>query len=188
MEYVLLTLQAMTLLIIGWFIKNYFPSYLKEKGKNLATKEDIGGITAEIERTKITYASELERTKNELQGGIERLKADLQQHSEAITKRREVYHEIVKSIGVLTSSRAYTPEQKDKFLDDYSTLWLWAPDEVITAINTILDQMRVLYEKPGSIPQEELKRAYSTFILEMRKDTGYPNTKLQHDSYRFVSF
>jgi hypothetical protein len=32
--------------IAGYYLKYYFPSYLGEKGKNLATKEDIAKITA----------------------------------------------------------------------------------------------------------------------------------------------
>lgn len=34
--------------IFGLFIRNYFPKYIEEKGKNLATKEDIGEITDKI--------------------------------------------------------------------------------------------------------------------------------------------
>ncbi len=45
-----LLLQAITLLTIGWLVKSYFPSYFSEKGKNLATKEDVSHITAEVER------------------------------------------------------------------------------------------------------------------------------------------
>ncbi|MEJ5906176.1 hypothetical protein V7V80_15945 [Pseudomonas kermanshahensis] len=33
-------------------IKFYLPGYIKEKGKNLATKEDIAGITDQIEQVK----------------------------------------------------------------------------------------------------------------------------------------
>ena len=36
----------------GFFWKSYFPKYMKEKGKNQATKEDIGLITNEIETVK----------------------------------------------------------------------------------------------------------------------------------------
>lgn len=42
-------------LAIGWFIKEYFPSYMKEKGKNLATKEDIEEITKKIESVKSEF-------------------------------------------------------------------------------------------------------------------------------------
>ena len=35
--------------------KHYFLSYFSEKGKNQATKEDIGNITREIESIKHSY-------------------------------------------------------------------------------------------------------------------------------------
>jgi hypothetical protein len=37
----------------GFLIRKYFGAYASEKGKNLATKEDIGRITAEIENVKV---------------------------------------------------------------------------------------------------------------------------------------
>ena len=38
--------------IAAWFIGRYFPSYMKKKAENLATKEDIGKITKEIETVR----------------------------------------------------------------------------------------------------------------------------------------
>ena len=38
--------------ILGFLIRGYFGSYMSEKGKNLATKEDIAQITAQIENVK----------------------------------------------------------------------------------------------------------------------------------------
>jgi cell division protein FtsL len=47
---------------IVWFCA----SYIKEKGKNLATREDIHAITRQIESAKIQYAKELESIKSQL--------------------------------------------------------------------------------------------------------------------------
>jgi hypothetical protein len=52
--------QLLTVLmagIIGWFMK----SYLSEKGKNLALREDIAKITNDIENVKLYYAVLLQR-------------------------------------------------------------------------------------------------------------------------------
>jgi hypothetical protein len=38
--------------ILGFFLRNYFGSYVSEKGKNLATKEDVTQITQQIESVK----------------------------------------------------------------------------------------------------------------------------------------
>lgn len=50
--------------IIALLIKFYLPGYIKEKGKNLATKEDIAGITDQIEQVRTEYAKQLELYKD----------------------------------------------------------------------------------------------------------------------------
>lgn len=47
-------------------VQNYLPSYAREKGKNLATKEDIENITQKIESIKIEYSKQIEAYKTEL--------------------------------------------------------------------------------------------------------------------------
>lgn len=54
-----------TLLVSG--LSAYFGAYLSTKGKNLATKEDVGAITDEIEKVKVDYAKQLEVHKRELE-------------------------------------------------------------------------------------------------------------------------
>lgn len=49
--------------VLYYFIKSYIPAYLSEKGKNLATKEDVGTITEEVEAVKSGYAEILEEVK-----------------------------------------------------------------------------------------------------------------------------
>ena len=50
--------------LVAWMlvagIGAYFGTYLREKGKNVATKEDIGRITDEIEKVRSTYVKEIE--------------------------------------------------------------------------------------------------------------------------------
>lgn len=45
-------LLAVAVFLIGLFVKNYLPSYMDEKGKNLATKEDIEEITRKTEKVQ----------------------------------------------------------------------------------------------------------------------------------------
>lgn len=70
------------IIILSVLAKVYLPSYLKKKGENLATKEDIGQITREIEKARSQYTSELER-----------LKADLKLVIEQRTRLQEKSHE-----------------------------------------------------------------------------------------------
>jgi len=62
MDIIILILQVVFILGLvsaSWFLKSYFPRYLEEKGKNLATKEDIEEITKKIESVK----AEIEKSK-----------------------------------------------------------------------------------------------------------------------------
>ena len=58
MEILNIVFQILILLILLFaylFLKKYWPAYFKEKGKNLATKEDISEITNKIESVKSIY-------------------------------------------------------------------------------------------------------------------------------------
>ena len=57
--------------IILGFILLFGKSYMQKKGENIATKEDIAGITKEIESVKESYNRSLESHKIELQKEFE---------------------------------------------------------------------------------------------------------------------
>jgi hypothetical protein len=63
--------------VVYLLLKSFLPSYLSEKGKNLATKEDVASITDKVESVKTDYAKVLEdlRSNNQLKlAEIERQK------------------------------------------------------------------------------------------------------------------
>jgi hypothetical protein len=68
MDYILIGLQVLILLGLGciFLFRKYLFSYSSEKGKNLATKEDIGDITRKVEEVKTEYVTEVERLKVDL--------------------------------------------------------------------------------------------------------------------------
>lgn len=72
MELIILFLQILVLLAISciFFFRKYLFSYSFEKGKNLATKEDIGAITRKIEAVKLDHARHLETARAELSSQI----------------------------------------------------------------------------------------------------------------------
>jgi hypothetical protein len=78
--------------VLFYLMKSYIPAYLSEKGKNLATKEDIAAITEEMEAVKSGYAKILEevRVSNQLKiSAIEREQ----------NMKREVYMDAVEAIS-----------------------------------------------------------------------------------------
>lgn len=66
MQMLLDVLQLLAIIGVGLLVKFYLPSYFKEKGKNLATKEDIGGIEKEIQEVRSKYSQDLELLRSEL--------------------------------------------------------------------------------------------------------------------------
>ncbi|MFL1452873.1 chromosome segregation ATPase [Marinobacter sp. GN3S48] len=80
--------------VVFLLIKFFLPGYLTEKGKNLATQEDIEGITEKVESVKTDYAKILEEVKSNNQikiAAIEREK----------TLKKEVYMDAVEAITII---------------------------------------------------------------------------------------
>ena len=59
-------LLAVAVFLIGLFVKNYLPSYMDEKGKNLATKEDIEEITRKTEEVQQEFHEGFELFSNDV--------------------------------------------------------------------------------------------------------------------------
>lgn len=81
-------------------LRFYLPGYLGEKGKNLATKEDIGQITKIVEDVKLQNGVLLEdlKTKNQLR--MAALDKRLQAHQDAFALwRRLVAHAHSENVG-----------------------------------------------------------------------------------------
>lgn len=53
-------LQIVVVFVVGLLVKAYLPAYFSKKGENLATKEDIGEITEQVERIKTLYSAQME--------------------------------------------------------------------------------------------------------------------------------
>ena len=72
--------NVLVLVVLGLMVvfRRYLFSYSGEKGRNLATKEDIAAITRETEKVKAEYAEKLEAIKIQLGSALEDQKAFLE--------------------------------------------------------------------------------------------------------------
>ena len=66
LHWILTGVNLVAIVTISLLLKQYLPKYLERKAENLATKEDIGAITKEIESVKTDYSMRLERLRNAL--------------------------------------------------------------------------------------------------------------------------
>mgnify|MGYP005985056201 FL=1 len=168
-------LSVITITILGWFAKSYFPNYLKEKAKNTATKEDLEEITEIVETIKKSHNIE-----------IEKLKAELNNQDKMLEKRKNIYENIVDSLRIFISGHESDADIKKKFYKTYSSAWLWAPDHVLLSLNDFLDMQVKLVKFPDTVTQEDAKVLYENVVIEMRKDVGFQETEISN--YRFFNF
>lgn len=111
MEWVWLIANAILIFLLGLFIKNYFPSYMEEKGKNLATKEDIQEITRKTEEVQKEFKENFELFSSDLQ-----FKYDFyyKQYSELYCNLYSIIiqSEYVRHFLYLTTQKEYTFEEQ----------------------------------------------------------------------------
>jgi hypothetical protein len=138
------------------------------------------------------HSRALEELRSDLQRSssveLERLRSAIDNERDIVLRRRQVYERIAVAMRVfLTGGDPATEKEKREFLAAYGTSMLWAPDQVVDAIGTFLDlNMRVARNPADAEGQVALKRAYAQCLLEMRKDSGFPETEVA--TYRVVSF
>lgn len=79
--------------VVYFIIKSFLPSYFSEKGKNLATKEDVGKITDEIEEVKMQYATQLQDVIHQNNLLLEEMKGKHQMRMAALDRRLQAHQE-----------------------------------------------------------------------------------------------
>jgi len=81
------------LIFVGFLVGQFLPSYLRAKGKNLATKEDIERITRNVEAVKAEYSEKLQELVHQNNLLLEQAKGRQQLRSAAIEKRLQAHQE-----------------------------------------------------------------------------------------------
>lgn len=165
------------LTVAGILLRSFMPAYAAEKAKNLASKEDLTHLTSVVEGIKATHTAD-----------IERLKSTLSIEAQATERRRKVYEEICSALRVFIEGHDNSDEAKKKFHAAYAAAWLWGSDETLSQLNRFIALQRQHAENQASVPQSQLKAAYVSIVLAMRRDAGFPDTAVPADSYQFVQF
>ena len=180
MELVSLIMSIANLVVLigcGLLLRSYLPSYLVEKGKNLASKEDLEHLTRLVEGVRSEYSGELER-----------LKAALSSEGQVIERRRRIYEDICSSLRIFISGHDNSQAAKDAFYSSYAAAWLWASELVLERLNRFVEMQVEVGKVPGSVGQPALKSAYADIVLAMRQDVGFPSTQIVASDYQFVKF
>lgn len=134
--------------IIFLLFKYFLPGYMSEKGKNIATKEDIEEITDKVESIRATYAELIEETKSENQLKISAIER------EKILKK-EIYMEAVEAIVRAQSvigSIANMNLTEDQIANEFSSesgkiakVQLVGEEETVRAITNFMGELGTLF-------------------------------------------
>lgn len=87
--------QTFALMILVMAVAGYFGTYLREKGKNLATKEDVKIITGEIEKVRSDYKKEESRYQLQVIGLLTKRADIIEQLYQRIVDIEEAYNRVV---------------------------------------------------------------------------------------------
>ncbi len=177
MNIILNFIEVLAILGLIFISKYYLSSYMKEKAKNLATKEDISDITSKIESVKIEYLKESGQFKTELNKDLELLKIS---HTSLQANKVQYFTELINHLNeVLTQSgqqRKHTSKQNQEKYQKKATL-LFAKLFLFASDDTIKKWVKIR-ETPTEKPyQKALIVMFADFILSLRKDIGYSETK-----------
>ena len=82
---------VVAVLVAFALLRFYLPAYLGEKGKNLATREDIAKITREVEQVRLQYSTLVEELKARHQLRLAAIDRRLQAHQDAFVHWYELF-------------------------------------------------------------------------------------------------
>jgi len=128
-----MSIKTSVITIVMGFVGAFLGAYIKRKGENVATKEDIGEITTVVEESKSFYTKELEHLKNDLAmkrhfSGVryeheieiyEMLWSELCKLAEAVLSLRPAFDSSLK-LGETEDARKQ--ERLQKFYDAFQSL------------------------------------------------------------------
>lgn len=90
-QIVLECLVVIGIIFLAMFKKNYFPKYLEKKAENLASKEDIAGITQIVKNVELEYSTKFD----EIQKKNDLFYSEIKNIKERFdTKQFELYNEL----------------------------------------------------------------------------------------------
>lgn len=184
MENVLITLNFLVLIglfVIGIFSKVYFPKYLENKAKNLATKEDVGEITTIVESIKKENAIELEKLSQQHRFEIQKLDQFNNLRMAALDKRLEVHQEAYELVfGMLEAlgNRENEIEILRKANEFWKTKSLYVSEEVRERIDKAMiatNSHTSTFSESSPVKPEENRKKISDALRAIESAVNLPS-------------
>lgn len=110
-----------------------------------------------------------------------------QREAELLAQQRAAYQQLTSALRVFVGSTPKSAEQEAAFLTAYDTLWLWGGDDLLETLNRFV-QLNEDITAGRQVEQATLRTAYAECVIMMRRELGFPDTKVTSSNYRFVDF
>jgi hypothetical protein len=197
MQAMILFLQAIFVLgvvVLSILVKQVLPSYLSEKGKNIATKQDIAEIMHESEKGKnlatkqdiAAITREVELAKVAFLEHQTRFSLFQQKQSEVIGETYSLLHDARVAIAVMVNpvqigGDGAEEERRTKAIESFNTLSnyyhkrkIYLPDTIVARMEEVLGRMKraandylISRESQGGHTTLLWKGAYDTMETEL---------------------
>ncbi len=104
--------------------------------------------------------------------------------SEISAQKRQLYAEMVVALGVFLD-RSDTAALRERFLESYAKIWLWASDDVVREINKLLELNRksLAGDRTAAVAQHA---QFQECMIAMRRDLR--RSSLSAQDYEIVDF
>ena len=170
--------------ILYFFIKSFIPSYLSEKGKNLATKEDITSITDKVESVKTDYAKVIEEIRSNNQLKLAEIEREKNIRKEVYLEAAEALTRTINVIGNLANLEADDQEITKQMNNDSGSI---AKVQIVGSASTVKSVTTIMGSTGAAIMELMLERS----VLKQRKTNidilNELRSKSQSEIERYIS-
>jgi hypothetical protein len=185
-----------------FLLKNVLPAYFTEKGKNLATKEDIGEITNAVESVKQEFTEKTEQLRSTLQFSNQILISIKTEERNAIIACYEKYHKWLNTItSIAISSPSNEGLQKtEKALAELEIIYIdvqAAEDKMNLFITdskyiSLFSELKIKTLKLSNVANEVLLKCSHAISRYLIVDNAMSNTlpnaeERKREAYRIAS-
>lgn len=143
-----------------------FRSYFSEKGKNLATKQDIGEITTKIEAIRTDYMRGLEESKSAWAAHSSLFTYRYQREYEMLRELSEILVEVKNAAGFFAAYPYLSPEMETKLSKQYR-------DKQAEALVRSLEHLQLLREQRRPFYPQEIYDALGHLASAAQQEKGY---------------
>lgn len=190
MESLLLGMAALGSIAIGWLLRGFAGGYAQEKGKNLATREDVGDLTAIVESTKHEYAAQLEQTKSSLSHDVELLKQQLQLNLAASNRyenaKTEAYVDFYRAAALLAI--AQRAGSADKELDANAALADAKARIAVYGSKPVTEALSRFFTEYGHLRSSPAAASFIEAVQLMRSEAVSPKDSVSESSISGLFF